>query len=80
MKAPRAELAWVKEYRAHNDRLAAAIDTLAHEWRPRERLATLFDVRAIVATCETKEAILAAIDEIIDATGYTSPESPAPKL
>ncbi len=74
-RAPIAELEWVKDYRAHNDKLAAAAELLSHAWEPRERVALLRRVRVIVSGCPTKEAILAAIDEIIDATGYSDSET-----
>ncbi len=73
-RAKRAELVepqWMVDYRAHNDRLAAATELLSHAWEPRERVALLRRVRTIAVGCPNKEAILAALDEIIDATGYT---------
>ncbi len=70
-RVPLPEQAWVTEYRAHNDRLAAAAELLAHAWEPRERVALLRRVRTIAVGCPDKAAIMIALDEMIDAMGYS---------
>ncbi len=70
-RIPPSELDWVKEYRAHNDKLAAAAELLSHAWEPRERVALLRRVRTIAVGCPDKAAILVALDEMIDGMGYS---------
>jgi hypothetical protein len=70
---PRAEPPeWVKRYRAFNETLRAKLNAeqLGNAWEPRERVALLRRVRVIVSACPTKEAILIALDEMIDGMGY----------
>ncbi len=77
----RTEAEWVKSYRAFNNALKKKLEgEVGAAWEPRERVALLRRVRAIASTCATKEAILAALDETIDAMGYTDePRKGTPK-
>ncbi len=81
VRGHRAELVepqWMKDYRAHNDKLAAAAEKLVPVWEPRERGAILRDVRAVVSRCTTKTEILAAIDLMIDGGSLYSETSDPP--
>ncbi len=75
-RVPLEKPQWMIEYAAHNDRLAAAAELLAHAWEPRERVALLRRVRTIAVGCPNKEAVMAALDEMIDAMGYADSEEP----
>ncbi len=62
------EQAWVTEYRAHNDALERKLQSNGAD----ERVTLLRRVRVVAGGCADKEAILVALDKMIDAISSRS--------